>query len=424
MLSGILTKIGDMMSRLFISYSHEDKLHNQWVLKLAHELQEKKIETHIDQLDLKLGDDMGKYMEEQVVKANHIIIVCTPLYCKKSNDLKGGVGYEKSIISAELIKAEPMSRKCIPILRKGSFDDAIPIYLSNKFAGDFKDDKNFDKSFKRLLEAIQIVSSTDKSIQTNAKKPNGNTVDEEKGKTLKKPQILESLNMMVRTQALKDFDSRVIVKFSSLEQRERAKSGSNPFTNGYWQMSFIIDHLPEESNLRNTLSNLCMSVQGLRDWFVLVPESGPYPYDKGIEFWYAEEGDSEPGSAMFWRFEPQGKFSIVRGYFEDNSDFKETYRLEEDKYLDFRLIIWRITELLLFIQGLSRNIGSKDSTVKIKINWNGLEGRRLVNAEGIFKHSHKQNRSFQNSHSTILDIENCKDIDNSLVSYVHTATNA
>src|SRR5437868_4098057 len=89
--------------RCFISYSHDTGAHKDWVLALATRLMSNGVEVLLDQWDLRLGGDLPMFMET-IGDADRVIAVCTDAYVDKANEGKGGVGYEKMILSAELME--------------------------------------------------------------------------------------------------------------------------------------------------------------------------------------------------------------------------------------------------------------------------------------------------------------------------------
>lgn len=141
------------MSRVFISYAWEDDV-KSWVKEFADRLKSDGVDVHFDQGDLKLGDRLPKYMEEQITLADHVLIICTPTYKRKANRRTGGVGYEGHIISAEMINFSN-ERKFIPITRKGTFKSAIPTFLAGKFGTDLSADNNqYETNYQNLLTTI------------------------------------------------------------------------------------------------------------------------------------------------------------------------------------------------------------------------------------------------------------------------------
>ena len=80
--------------KIFISYSWEEDEHKEWVKKLAARLIADGIAATLDQYDLELGDRLPEFMEQAIAGADYVLIVCTPTYKSKSDQRKGGVGYE------------------------------------------------------------------------------------------------------------------------------------------------------------------------------------------------------------------------------------------------------------------------------------------------------------------------------------------
>ncbi|MCX9525827.1 toll/interleukin-1 receptor domain-containing protein, partial [Vibrio cholerae] len=85
--------------RVFISYSHDSAEHKSWVLDFATTLRNRGIDAVLDQWDLKPGDDLPHFMETELARCDYAILVCTETYVAKANAGKGGVGYEKMIVT-------------------------------------------------------------------------------------------------------------------------------------------------------------------------------------------------------------------------------------------------------------------------------------------------------------------------------------
>lgn len=89
--------------KVFFSYSHDDDAHKNWVLTVATRLVANGVDVILDQWDLTLGSDLPRFMETGLSKADRVLAVCTEPYVKKANDGIGGVGYEKMILTAQLM---------------------------------------------------------------------------------------------------------------------------------------------------------------------------------------------------------------------------------------------------------------------------------------------------------------------------------
>ena len=141
--------------KVFISYSWDNEEHKDWVLKLADTLLEEGINAVVDQYDVEPGDRLPHFMEKSIKEADKVLIICTPEYKRKSNERTGGVGYESHIISEELY-SQHNERKFIPILRLGTFEMSMPVYLAGKLGIDLRaDNKNYENSFNDLLTTIR-----------------------------------------------------------------------------------------------------------------------------------------------------------------------------------------------------------------------------------------------------------------------------
>lgn len=138
---------------VFISYSWEDDAHKEWVKNLSDRLLSDGINATVDQYDLSLGDRLPQFMEESITNADYVLIICTPTYKKKSDERKGGVGYEGHIISGELF-SRGNERKFIPVIRKGSAKTSIPNSLLAKLGIDLIDGKQYEDSYKDLITTL------------------------------------------------------------------------------------------------------------------------------------------------------------------------------------------------------------------------------------------------------------------------------
>lgn len=120
-------------SRVFISYSWDSEEHKRWVKNLADKMREDGIDTYLDQDDLDPGDRLPAFMEENIQKADYVVMICTPHYKEKADTRSGGAGYEGNIISGELF-SKHNEKKYIPIVRSGNPAEVMPTFLSGKLA--------------------------------------------------------------------------------------------------------------------------------------------------------------------------------------------------------------------------------------------------------------------------------------------------
>jgi hypothetical protein len=138
--------------KVFISYSHDSASHKQWVLEFATTLRSRGVDAVLDQWDLKPGDDLPHFMEQNLESADYAVMVCTKRYVTKANAGEGGVGYEKMIMtSSSLTKIS--DNKVIPIVRENS-DPKLPTFLKTKLYIDFTRDDDIEYSLDELLRHL------------------------------------------------------------------------------------------------------------------------------------------------------------------------------------------------------------------------------------------------------------------------------
>lgn len=140
---------------IFISYTWETEItpgHKKWVKSLANILVSEGFEVLFDQYQ-PLGTEMNHFMADAVKRADRILLICTPTFKQRSDDMQNACGFEASMISNELIK-NVTSTKFLPIVRIGTPKNVMPTYLGNRNAliwHDGDDDKtNADKLIKDL----------------------------------------------------------------------------------------------------------------------------------------------------------------------------------------------------------------------------------------------------------------------------------
>jgi len=138
--------------KAFISYSHDTQEHKKWVLDLATRLRNTGVDAILDQWELKPGDDLPHFMETNLANADRVLMICTEKYVQKANAGAGGVGYEKMIVTADLLKSID-SNKVIPIIRQ-SGTHTLPTFLKSKLFLDFSRTDQFEFSFDELVRTL------------------------------------------------------------------------------------------------------------------------------------------------------------------------------------------------------------------------------------------------------------------------------
>lgn len=140
--------------KVFISYSWDSEDHKMWVKGLADWLITQGVDIIIDYYHCLPGSNATHFMEQAVEQSAKTLLILTEAYKQKADDRVRGVGYEISIVSAEVYAQDVNERKFIPILRQGDQRSATPIFLRSITAVDMRQDADFDKNLDLLLKTI------------------------------------------------------------------------------------------------------------------------------------------------------------------------------------------------------------------------------------------------------------------------------
>ena len=138
--------------KAFASYSHDSPEHKKWVLRLCTKLRENGVDVILDEWDLSLGADVTLFMDG-IRDSDRVLVICTDAYVEKAKAGKGGVGYERRIVTAELLR-NVKTNKFIPIIRQSSNDEVTPTFLAAALRIDFRNDDLFKEKLEELVREI------------------------------------------------------------------------------------------------------------------------------------------------------------------------------------------------------------------------------------------------------------------------------
>ena len=153
-----MSKANAQTKRVFISYSHDSQDHKDWVRGLGEYLTHNGIEVLLDQWDVAFGDDLAAFMEKGIRKTDRVIMVCTDAYIGKANNGTGGVGYEKTIATAEILRDAENRRKFIPVVRDVAGKEKMPIFFGAALYLDLSGENDDDERREELLRDIYEVA--------------------------------------------------------------------------------------------------------------------------------------------------------------------------------------------------------------------------------------------------------------------------
>lgn len=143
--------------RAFISYSHDSEAHKEWVRGLGTFLRAKGVDALLDQWEVELGDDLPSFMERGIRDTDRVLMICTDEYVRRANDGSGGVGYEKTIATAEILRDHKNRRKFIPVVRNVVGAEKIPTFVGGALYIDLSDGKDNDEQREELLRRLHEV---------------------------------------------------------------------------------------------------------------------------------------------------------------------------------------------------------------------------------------------------------------------------
>jgi hypothetical protein len=175
---------------VFISYSWDDEPHKEWVLNLANKLCSDGIDVILDRFHLTPGKNLPHFVEQSIERAERIIIIFTQNYKLKADKRTGGVGYEYSILNADLYSNQTDNEEVIPILRAGNKEESIPAFMQQFIHIDARNDDNFENSYIDLLREIY----NEPVIQKPKLGPKPKLVKKATNE-VEKPQIGERINL-------------------------------------------------------------------------------------------------------------------------------------------------------------------------------------------------------------------------------------
>jgi hypothetical protein len=142
-----------------ISYSHDSPAHMDWVRTLAERLTQDGVEVLLDQWHLQLGDELPRFMEASIAKADYILLICTEPYVRKADERAGGVGYESSLLSAQLLAARQIAEqdasRIIPILRQSTPTPRVPRFMAGRYYANLSENvPHFEAEYEQLVRTL------------------------------------------------------------------------------------------------------------------------------------------------------------------------------------------------------------------------------------------------------------------------------
>ena len=142
-----------MVPSVFVSYSHDGDSHSDWVLQLSTRLRSNGVDIILDRWNLALGQDVAAFIEKGLSKSNRVLCICSENYVMKANNIKGGVGYEKKIMTAEIM-ANLDTDWVIPVICNNTGEQIVPNFLAGCLYIDFRNDHQYERKYEELLRSL------------------------------------------------------------------------------------------------------------------------------------------------------------------------------------------------------------------------------------------------------------------------------
>jgi hypothetical protein len=363
----------------FASYSWDDDTHKTWLQALATRLRTDGVDVRLDQWHSIPGNQLTHFMESEIATNDFVIIICTPKYKLKSDRRTGGVGYEGDIMTAEVFTYQN-NLKFIPVLARGTWQEAAPTWLVGKHYIDLSDPSLFEIGYTELKGTLL---GTRPSAPPLGPLPVGYVHPSERSSNRQNPS--ERANL---------FYQYAIRRFATVVEEEQLDINGL----GFLDIVLVLDGTTDRkwyndglflSALVAAYPNPNLSPSYL--WRIYQgPDPKPNPYTIGDTYeeliFIARPPLTEWGYADFMIFDPDGQFFIRKAFVDD------TWRdAEEDrgKYLEPVVQLLLISEAFVVASNYAQALGYGSNTnLHFYIRWTGLRGRQLVNRSRFLMQYH------------------------------------
>src|ERR1051326_6777221 len=122
--------------RVFLSYSHDSRHYMDQVLLFADRLRTEGIDACLDQYEVAPPEGWPRWMQNQIEKANFVLVLCTPTYYRRFRGLSDSdtqaaraASWEGAIITQELFDVALANTRFIPVIFTADAADFIPLPL-------------------------------------------------------------------------------------------------------------------------------------------------------------------------------------------------------------------------------------------------------------------------------------------------------
>jgi hypothetical protein len=332
--------------KVFLSYSHDSEPHKRWALQLAKDLRLKGVEAILDQWDLGLGQDMAAFMERGIVEASRVLMICSENYVQKAEKGRGGVGYERLIVTAELLENID-TNKFIPVIRGNPSPRKMPRFLGPRRYIDFSIDNDYAVRLEELVREIHGIPADPRPALG--------------------PRPFDSSSSSIRA----DLDTA----WFDAQSGTGTEGVTGLALDGHMELRFALGQ-----PIRKSPNDLLIAAEKAQihtfGWPIgaVLSNFRPRPFKDGIRAEIRIQNSMMTGRPTYdyWALRSDGAFYLLQSLFEDDRGEKKIF---------FEIRIVRVTEALLYAARLYRNLGvPPDATVAFRVSHRGLAGRTLTSA--------------------------------------------
>ena len=304
-------------------------------------------------------------MSAKITESNRVLLICTEKYVTKAEGGVGGVGYERLIVTAELVDRMD-TKKFVPVVRNNTSSRKVPIFLGPRLYIDLSDDAYYDAGLEIIVREIHGTPSL-------VKPPLGiNPFGGAPSHLLSAPRVAGPSGITASGQMVLDenwFEQHRVTATNGLE-----RCGLK----GLMELRFAL-HDPinkSQVELLNAVRNSEIHTFG---WPIGIlvenrDEFRPRPVADGIVAEVAITQGLMSGKSSYdsWALRNNGDFYLLQSLFEDE-------RAEQRVFFDSRIV--RVTESLMFCANPYENLGvSPTASVSVRVSHGGLAGRTLTAA--------------------------------------------
>jgi|HubBroStandDraft_1064217.scaffolds.fasta_scaffold108860_2 hypothetical protein len=348
--------------KIFISYSHDSTEHKSWVAKLAADLRSNGVDVIFDQWDLALGQDVSLFMQHSVSSSDRVIMVCSETYVRKADGGTGGVGYERQVITSEVVENID-TKKFIPVVRGNSSSLKVPRFIGPRLYADFTRDEDYTPKLEELLREIH-------NSPAFAKPPLGPNPFSAAVSGLGHP-----ARILGPTGATATGASILGDKWFTAHADAAATGLAKLGFKASMELRYAL-HSPTNKSQLELLNAVRNSEIHTFGWPIAVTlenreEYRPKPVVDGIRAEIGIESSAMTGrpSYDYWALRNSGDFYLLQSLFEDDRDVSAIF-------FNTRLI--RVTESLMFAANLYEALGvPADTKLSIRVTHRGIAGRKL-----------------------------------------------